>query len=487
LSARADLLGVTGLTIAATSVYSVFEVEQQRHFLTAGYDLGIFDQAVRGYAHFGAPISLMKGVHNGFGTNFSILGDHFSPIVALVAPIYRLFPHATTLLVVQGLLIASSLPFVWLFSRRQLGRTAAYVITLAYALAWGLQAAMAADFHEVAFAVPLLAIALERLDAGRFRAALIAAGLLLLVKEDFGLVVAAFGLVVGFRLKNWRLAGVIAVVGVALSIVADKVLIPAFGGKSGYYWDYYASLGPNPSSALWHIVRHPLATLHLAMNPHAKIRLLSWLLGPLGFVSLGSSFVLLAVPLLAERLLSNNPNHWTLTHQYSAPFVPILTLAAVDTVAKLTRALTPAASTSRHRRRSVQHAWLLGPAYGLGILIVAIWASRQMPFDQLTRASEWRTSNYEQSQRAAVDAVPNGVTVEASNSLAPQLVDRAQVMLLDATPHDASWVVFDQGNIEFPMTPDAQASRPGWLVSHGYQQVFTRDSIAVYRRTAGAQ
>jgi hypothetical protein len=110
-----------------------------------------------------------------------------------------------------------------------------------------------------------------------------------------------------------------------------------------------------------------------------------------------------------------------------------------------------------------------------------------MPFNQLTKAAEWRTNSYEQSQRAAVDVVPNGVTVEASNSLAPQLVDRAQVMLLDATPHDATWVVFDEGNIEFPMTPDAQASRLGWLVSHGYQQVFSRDSIAVYRRTAGAQ
>jgi len=484
---RPDVVAVGVVTTAAAALYTVFEVEQQRHFQTAGYDLGIFDQAIRGYAHLHAPVSLMKGVHNGFGTHFSILGDHFSPIVALVAPIYRVFPHATTLLVVQGLLIASSLPFVWLFSRRKLGRTAAYLITLAYALAWGLQAAMAADFHEVAFAVPLLAIALERLDAGRLRAALIAAGLLLLVKEDFGLVVAAFGLVVGFRLKNWWLAGVIAVIGIALTVVADKVLIPAFGGKSGYYWDYYASLGPNPSSALWHIVRHPLATLHLAMNPHGKIRLLSWLFGPLGFASLGSSFVLLAVPLLAERLLSTNPNHWTLTHQYSAPFMPILTLAAVDTVGKLRRVLAPAASTGRHRRRTKDIAWLLGPAYGLGILIVAVWACRQMPFNQLTKAAEWRTNSYEQSQRAAVDVVPNGVTVEASNSLAPQLVDRAQVMLLDATPHDATWVVFDEGNIEFPMTPDAQASRPGWLVSHGYQQVFSRDSIAVYRRTAGAQ
>jgi len=47
-----------------------------------GYDLGIFDQAVRRYAHFQAPIVTLKG------DDFNILGDHFHPIIALWAPLY---------------------------------------------------------------------------------------------------------------------------------------------------------------------------------------------------------------------------------------------------------------------------------------------------------------------------------------------------------------------------------------------------------------
>jgi uncharacterized membrane protein len=481
-----DVAGVAALTAATATLYTVFEIEQQRHFQTAGYDLGIFDQAISGYAHLHAPISLMKGVHNGFGTHFSELGDHFSPIIATVAPVYRVFPSAVTLLVVQGLLFAASLPSVWLFSRRALGRPAAYLIAAAYALAWGLQAAMAADFHEIAFAVPLLAIALERLDAGRLRAAVIAALLLLLVKEDFGLVVAAFGLVVGLRTHRWRLAGILAVVGIAFTVLADRVLIPAFGGKAGYYWDYYAALGSGPLEAAWHVVRHPLWTLHLMVTPQAKVRLLEWLFFPLGLMPLGSSFVLLTVPLLAERLLSDNPNHWTLTHQYTAPLVPILTLAAVDTVAKIRRALQPATSkAARHRGRAGGLAWTVGPVYALGILLVAVWAWSRMPFDQLTKngiTQSWQTTSYDQARQAAVDVVPNGATVEASNELAPHLVDRTKVMLLDATPHDAPWVVFDTGYIEFPMTEQAQQTRSSWLLSHGYQQVFSRDAIVVYHR-----
>jgi len=485
-----DVAGVGALTAAAATVYTVFEVEQQRHFQTAGYDLGIFDQAISGYAHLHAPISLMKGVHNGFGTHFSELGDHFSPIIATIAPVYRVFPSAVTLLVVQGLLFAASLPSVWLFSRRALGRPAAYLIAAAYALAWGLQAAMAADFHEIAFAVPLLAVAIERLDAGRLRSAVIAALLLLLVKEDFGLVVAVFGLIVGLRLRLWRLAGVLAVVGIAFTVLADRVLIPAFGGKAGYYWDYYAALGSGPLDAAWHVLRHPLWTLHLVVTPQAKVRLLEWLFFPLGLMPLGSSFVLLTVPLLAERLLSDNPNHWTLTHQYSAALVPILTLAAVDTVAKIRRALQPRTSTqARHGGRARGLAWTVGPVYALGILLVAVWALGRMPFHQLTKngiTQSWHATSYDQARQAAVDVVPHGATVEASNDLAPHLVDRAQVMLLDATPHDAPWVVFDTGYLEFPMTPQAQDTRSGWLLSHGYQQVFSRDSIVVYHRVAAA-
>jgi uncharacterized membrane protein len=485
-------VAVAGLAAIVVAVYTVFEIQQQRHFQTAGYDLGIFDQAVHGYAHLGAPISLMKGVHNHFGTHFSELGDHFSPILALLAPFYRIWPHATTLLIAQGVLFAASTPSIWLMSARRLGRFAAYLVTIGYALAWGLQAAMAADFHEIAFAVPLLAFSLERLDAGKLRASVIAMVALILVKEDFGLVIAAYGIVVGLRTRQWKLAGALIVGGVIATIVIDDLVIPAFGGESGYYWSYYTQLGPNPRAALWHVIQHPASTAKLAVTPHAKVRLVQWLYAPLGFLSLGSPIVLLSLPLLAERLFSNNPNHWTLTHQYSAAFVPILTLAAVDTVGRL-RALVagPADAHKSGRRhgapRPREVAGLIGVVFGGGALVIAIWACTKMPFDQLIKGTEWQTSSYEKAEAAAVSVVPNGVTVEASNLLSPHLVDRDQVMLLDTTPHNAPWVVFDEGRIEFPFSgPSQQGDRVSYLMAHGYRAVFSRDGLVVWHRTSSA-
>jgi len=480
-----DAVAVAAISAVAAALYSVFALGEHRHFFTSAYDLGIFDQAVRSYAHLGAPVSLIKGVHNNFGTHFSVLGDHFSPILAVLAPFYRAFPHVQTLLIAQGVLFAASIPSVWLFTRRNLGKLPAYVIAIAYALSWSLQTALGDDFHEIAFAVPMLAVAIERLDAGKVRTAVVVALLLLLVKEDLGVVVAAFGAVIALRTKHWRTGAIVAVGGIVAAFVETRLLIPAAGGRSGYYWAYYADLGSNPLSAAWHVIRHPFSTWHFATSPEAKARLLKWLFFPLGLASLGSSFVLLAVPPIAEVVLSSNPYDWPLDSHYTAVVAPILTMAAVDTMAKLRRVIASGsapAQARRSRRRRARAGWALGACYAAAVLVVAVWACGRMPFDQMTKSWWSQTSAFERAEYAAVAAVPSGVTVEASDHLAPHLTDRTRVILLDTVPHNAPWVVIDEGYVDWPLTPVEQRTRISWLGSHGYQVVFARSQIVVYHR-----
>ena len=81
-------------------LYTVLSVRRHQLQQTAGYDLGIFEQAVRGYAHLQAPVAPLKGL------GFNVLGDHFSPAVAVLAPFYRIFPSPVTLLVAQSVLLS---------------------------------------------------------------------------------------------------------------------------------------------------------------------------------------------------------------------------------------------------------------------------------------------------------------------------------------------------------------------------------------------
>jgi uncharacterized membrane protein len=175
---RAQWAAVWVLVALTAAGYSVFALARYHTFQTGSYDLVIFDQAVRSYAHFQPGISIIKGLHNGFGPHFSVLGDHWSPILAVLAPLYWVFNGPQTLLVAQAVLFALAIPPLWLYTRRAFGGgsaavVAAYLVSVVYLLSWPIASAVYFNFHEVAFAPVLTAVALERLQVGRLRTALI--------------------------------------------------------------------------------------------------------------------------------------------------------------------------------------------------------------------------------------------------------------------------------------------------------------------------
>ncbi|MGC1283492.1 MAG: DUF2079 domain-containing protein, partial [Streptosporangiaceae bacterium] len=340
-------LGVGALTVLAAAGYTVFALLLNYTFQTSSYDLVIFDQAVRSYAHFEPGISIIKGVHNGFGPHFSVLGDHWSPILAALAPLYWIYNGPQVLLVAQAVLFALAIPPIWVFTRRAFGgdskaTAAAYLVAAAYALSWPIASALDFDFHEVAFAPLLIAVALERLQAGKLRSALIALAILLLVKEDMGLLVAGIGLYLAVArprtvTRQRLVGGILIAAGVADSVIATYILIPAFGGRSDYYWAYTA-LGHNVPQAAWHLLTHPAAA-DLLVTPRVKLYTMLWLFGAFCFLSLRSPIVLATIPLLLERMFANLfPDWWVTSYQYNAYLVVILACAAVDGAARFDRA-----------------------------------------------------------------------------------------------------------------------------------------------------
>src|SRR5579859_5501349 len=120
--------GVWALTAGAAMVYCLQALLDYRRFLASTFDLVIFDQGIRGYAHFRAPASIARGVSDGQGAHFILLADHWSPVLALLAPLYWIHDDPTTLLVAQGVLFALAVPPLWAYTRRRLGAGAAYFV-----------------------------------------------------------------------------------------------------------------------------------------------------------------------------------------------------------------------------------------------------------------------------------------------------------------------------------------------------------------------
>ncbi|UWE08110.1 DUF2079 domain-containing protein [Actinacidiphila bryophytorum] len=398
-------------------IYAALSLSRYRRMETMSWDLGIFEQAVRGYAHLHAPVSDLKG------PGFNVLGDHFSPITALIAPFYRLFPTPVTLLVAQALLFALSVVPVTGTAARLLGRGRGLAVGAAYGLSWGVQRAVDFDFHEIAFAVPLLAFSLAAVLRRRWRTAMAWAAPLVLVKEDMGAAVAMIGAVVwlragdatlrgakgGGRVRTWALG--LAAFGAAASAWEVSWLIPAFHGP-GY-------------DALNHINGDGTLTSHVP--PVTALRTVLWILLPAGgLLALRSPLALVVVPTLGWRFLSYYPENWGTAWHYNAVLMPVVFLAAVDCAA-----LVGAAG----RLRRGEPAWLrpLVRALPAVMLGAALALCTQLPLAELTHRDAYRVDGPTRAAKKALDVIPDGATVEANVGPLSRLVRRTTVYWVGQT------------------------------------------------------
>ncbi|MDF5757278.1 DUF2079 domain-containing protein [Spongiactinospora sp. TRM90649] len=456
------------LVTAAATVYATLGLVRLHTFRATTFDLVIFDQAVRGYSRFGAPFVPSRGVTLDRGMDYLQLGDHFSPILALLAPFYWIHDGPATLIVLQAVLLAGAIPFLWLYTRRMLGTTPAYLVAVAYALSWPVAQAANFDFHEAAFAPLLTAILIERLHARKETHAYIAMATLLLVKEDMGLMVIGFGLFL--FLTGERLAGVsFGLIGGGWTILVRGVLIPMAGGDPRDFWAY-GHLAPDVPGLALALVRDPLALFRLLLGEETKLDTVLLLAWPALMLCLLSPLALAALPMVMERMLSDRALWWAADFHYSAFTVVILFCAGVDGLVRLL-------GWMRREDKGLVLVW------AAGTLVVALTLLPRFAFDQLVHPTFYQRDARASAAAKAVAKVPSGVVVETSNSIGPALSSRTTVLLLDHQPRGAPWVVADVRNGEFPFaSADIPRQRVDELVAAGYRKVFEREGIVVLNR-----
>ena len=409
------------------AAYTTLALVRFKTFEPTSYDNAIFEQAIRGYAHLQAPIVPIKG------PDFNLLGDHFSPIIALVAPAYRLFPAAQTLLVAQAVLIAVSVYVVTSLGLRRLGLWAGGGVAVAYGLSFGLQSAVTSNFHEVAFGAPLLALAGAAYVERSFGRVVAWSLPLLLVKEDLGLTVALIGLalwLVGERRPGGgsgpraekRYGGGLALAGGVGFLLVLLVVIPAFNPEGAYA--YTGNVGGD---------RGLLATLLDDAGRKALTVVMTFAVG--GFAALASPWALLVLPTFAWRFAGDNAFYWGTGFHYSILLMVIVAVAAIDAM---------------DRRPPLRWAAVLAVAFTAVMLVSSPLASLADPdtYDPPARAD---------AAQRVLDLVPEGASVDTDIGLMTHLVTDHDVTWI-GTPGNATpdWVLLDIGS-GFGSPPDAVA------------------------------
>lgn len=407
---------------AVSAVYLVYSWRQWARFESPSWDLGIFTQLMRAYAELRAPVVPIKG------EGFMLLGDHFHPLLAVLAPFYAIWPSGFTLLAAQAVLVGISAGIITACAVRHLGRWAGVGIGVAYGLSWGIQSAVASQFHEVALALPVLAASLSALVRGRHWAAALWSLPLLGIKEDLGLTIAMIGVVIAIRGARWLGIG-LAGLGVAAFWVITSVVLPALNPDG--VWDYAED------SLMAQVFSDPAAALSgLGAGIGSKVVLVLAVFAITAFTALVSPIALVTIPTLAWRLTSDVPHHWSTEWHYSAVLMVVVFIAAIDTL---------------HTRSGPVP--LRKPLAGL-MAAIAVVLSAWFPLSEL---AQWRTYSpalQHQGATTVLETIEDDAVVVSDITLLAYLVPRTEVYWLHSPGAPVpDYVVVDQASGGYGANP----------------------------------
>jgi len=292
-------------------------------------DAGTIDQVLWNFTHTGEMLSTTNPPNNAQHW----LGFHFSPILLLLAPLYASWPHIALLQIVQSLCVGfAGIPLF--FALQALGardREAGLGAALYWLNPFVLSAALW-DFHEIAFAVLFISCALWALCARRFGMMTLALLLLLLTKEQYGVSVAGFGFLWGWRYKDWKRGGFLMAAGMLAAGLILAVIMPALHGGTHAMWSSDGSSAGRYGwiNTPWPQLLQAFARLMFSQeyNFPGVLYLLVLLLSGLLLPLVAPLYLAPAAGDLLANLLSANPMQRHLASYHTAACIPVVLVAA---------------------------------------------------------------------------------------------------------------------------------------------------------------
>ncbi|MGD9781040.1 MAG: DUF2079 domain-containing protein [Kiritimatiellia bacterium] len=442
---------------------------RHRSLQTFGCDLGIFDNVLWNTVHG-------RFLHSAI-LNRHFFGEHASPILLLLAPLYALWPDARLLLAVQAAALAWAALPLYRMAARRLGPTAGVLVLFMYFSYLPLEGIYLFDFHEVALAIPLLAYAVEHLTRGHVRRMLLFLGLALLCKEELALTVAAFGLALllfprsvgplpatASAAPRRKLGLAMVLAGGVLFLFLTGWVVPYFRQAPFPYVDRYSHLGGTLPGIAWTALTDPVRVLKSISEP-AKLVFLRGLSAPVLYLHwLSPAAVLLSLPTLARSLLSNHGPQYALHFHFLGPLVPFVFYGLASGLGWLLRWRWPGDALPARRRPArrarLQIALLLlfcfGVVRGSRPGVLWHWAQndlgRRMDLEPLLRQ------------------IPPDASVCAHNHLVAQMSNRRDATVFPDV-RDSDWVLLDFGKpgTEYPLSREEHVRRfLQWVRNGGY-------------------
>ncbi len=460
-------------------VFTWQTIERDRSLWSATIDLGIFKEALWHTLHGRVMYSPTVG--------YSFFGEHFTPILFLLAPLYAMWPTSACLLSVQSLAVsASAWPLYRLSREVGLSRSLATALAAAMIFSPPMHTALHYDFHMDLLAVPCLSWLVLALHRRQWLWSYVALVLLVSVKEDMFIPASAAILArvfTGERSDARKLipAGLVAT---AYCFLAMFVFIRAFGpppgapvymggtntGHGGYKFlrnfRHLAGMGGPVRMLLGQPVRFALYAF-----TDARLTTLLGFLMPLSFLPLMARRRVILMAPLGIILLSDNPEIVSLRYHYSAIQHPGVYFAAAFGAAVW-------ASESARPQRAMQALTgmiIASAVVLLGMHPASVWARTHV-------TDRHAVTEHSIAVDRLVARVRPSETVSATTFVGPRLSNRPWSNVFPHGVQQVDAALVDLQRPAWPLEPSTRDETIRALFRQGWAAVAWEDGAVLLRR-----
>lgn len=449
LDKRRKNIALAAVLIVAGVLYALISLVNHYFFKTYALDLGLYTHALYDYAHFrAADCSMFKDVP------YSLLSDHFDLYLPLLSPLIYVF-GSYTLLIVQ---IVASLLGGWgvykLISLNTDDSRMPLLAVVVFFFSFGIIQAIAFDYHSNVLASMLLPWLLYFLKKRKFVLSSLFVVLFVIGKENMSLWLffIALGLIWDYRKDKqslWHLV-VYAVFALVYFFIINMIVMPGLGGSGGGF-ARYAYLGDNYIEIAGRLISHPLETLKMMFTNTNGLSKFNGIKEEFYICALASgmlltllkpNYLLMVIPLLAQKMLAVDPNFWGVSFQYSVEFMPVIVISSFLVIIKL---------------KNSDLRLILGLALLLSTVLTTFYTigvpKSTIKVDQLC---VYQGRHYEQKEfdvnyaRELIKMIPEDASVSVSSMFVPHLAMRDNIQnYANATKIDADYVLITEHYVNF--------------------------------------
>ena len=268
-------------------------------------------------------------------------------------------------------------------------------------------------------------------------------------------------------------------------VIVAKLVIPMIGGDGhGFLHFDFSALGENMGEGIKTIIKHPQYVFSLLFENHLNNPIANGIKSELHFVVLLSGglillyrpqFLIMLLPIFAQKLFNDQFTKWGLNYQYSIEFAPIITIALFDFIHAVT-----------NKKKQ------------LILIIIFILSTGTITLIKLeNRVSKWYVPynfqfyKYEHYKRTfnikeiydALKLIPPGAPVSAQNTLVPHLAFRDEIYLFPDVG-DAEYIVLIPVDIYYRLSKEEYKLKIAeYKTSIQWEVFYETDNIIIFKKT----